>query len=174
MVLVVAGNVHARVHMRMPCVGMSAHSLQRHQCMRTQGKGSSHLVSADSGSMILRGVASAWGVDTSWEMMITRMSRPVFEGRYLLCDAWRSASRDAVRCRWWMFLEWPFRYDIAQPAPSVSEDLSKLCASMTQSSEHSRDSEGGGGRSCGVSPLKQFSSSMFQRQWLWRMPIGTA
>ena len=103
-----------------------------------------------------------------------RMSGPVFEGRYLLCDAWRSASRDAVRCRWRMFLEWPFRYDIAQPALSVSEDLSKLCESMIQSSEGPRDPEGGGGRSCGVSPLKQFSSSMFQRQWLCRMPIGTA
>ena len=73
-----------------------------------------------------------------------------------------------------MFLEWPLKYNVAQPGLSVSEDLSKLCASMTQSSEGSRDSEGGGGRSCGVSPLKQFSSSMFQRQWLCRMPIGTA
>ena len=37
-----------------------------------------------------------------------------------------------------MFLEWPFRYDVAQPGLSVSEDLSKLCKSMTQSSEGSR------------------------------------
>jgi hypothetical protein len=73
-----------------------------------------------------------------------------------------------------MFLEWPFRCDVVQPRLSVSEDLSKLCESMTQLSEGSRDSEGGGGRSCGVSALKQFSSSVFQRRWLCGMPIGTA
>ena len=59
-----------------------------------------------------------------------------------------------------MFLTWPFRYDIAQPGLSVSEDLSKLCETTTQSSEGSRDSEGGGGRSCGVSALKQFLSGV--------------
>ena len=73
-----------------------------------------------------------------------------------------------------MFLEWPFRYNVTQPGLSVSEDLSKLCESMIQSSEGPRDPERGAGRSCGVSVLKQFSNSMFQSQWLCGMPIGTA
>ena len=48
-------------------MGMSARSLRCHQRMHTQGKGSSHRVSAgsDVGSMNdTEGVASALGVDT--------------------------------------------------------------------------------------------------------------
>ena len=111
---------------------------------------------------------------TSREMMITRMSGQSSRAATSCTILCVQPLETRCRCRWRMFLEWPFRYNVAQPGLSVSEDLSKLCESMTQSSEGSRDSEAGGGRNCRVSALKQFSSSVFQRRWLCGMPIGTA